>query len=47
MLSDTHSVFVSFTLDFSFFVMNTVKKKRDLYITNIIFYFATVYVEVE
>ena len=47
MLSDTHSVFVSFTLDFPFSVMKTVKKKCDLNIANIIFYFATVYVEVE
>ena len=47
MLSDTHSVFVSFTLDFSFFVMKTVKKKRDLYIAHHIFYFTTVYVEIE
>ena len=47
MLSDTHSVFICFTLNFSLSVMKAIKKKRDLYITNIIFYFATVYVEVE
>ena len=47
MLSDTHSVFICFTLNFSLSVMKAIKKKRDLYIAHHIFYFTTVYVEIE